>query len=54
MMDGCMDLLEHKMIAIKIVQLQIAKLEMGAPKLEGPVNEWVFTKHREGRGRGRV
>lgn len=54
MMAGCMDLPEHKMIVIKIVQPQMAKLEMGAPKLEGAINQYVLTEHREENGSGGV
>lgn len=46
MMDGSMDLPEHKMTEIKIVQLQTVKLEMGARKLEDSINEQVFTECR--------
>lgn len=35
------------MVTVKIVQLQMAKLELGAPKL-------VFPEHWEGNGSGRV
>ena len=54
MMDGCVDLLEQEMIAIKIVQLQTARLEMGAPKLEGLINQYVFTEYGKEKGRGSV
>lgn len=44
-MDGGVDLLEHTMIAIRIVQLQTVKceLELGAPKLEDSINQQAFT-----------
>lgn len=47
---GCVDLLEHKMIAIKTVQLHIARLEMCAPKVAGSVSPYVFTEHQEENG----
>lgn len=47
MMAGPMDLPEYKMIGIKIIQLQMAKSELGVPKL-------VHSEHEEGSGRGGV
>ena len=46
-MAGPMDLPEYKMTGIKIIQLQIAKSELGAPTL-------VHSEHGEGSGRGGV
>ena len=45
MMAVPMDLPEYKMIGTKIIQLQMAKSELGAPKL-------VHSEHEEGSGRG--
>lgn len=46
-MAGPMDLPEYKMTGIKIIQLQIAKSELGAPTL-------VHSERGEGSGRGGV
>lgn len=54
MIDGGVDLLEHKIMARKIVQLQTVKLELGAPKSEDSISQQVFTECGEGNGRGGV